>query len=76
MFLGGTDLAVVNKQLTSIRPFGSAIFDGVDLDIENVGSYYPDFVAQLTGAQAKNLLHYVLPSCHPAFVPACMQPQP
>ena len=29
------------------RPFGTAVLDGVDLDIEKYTPYYPDFVVQL-----------------------------
>lgn len=29
------------------RPFGNAVLDGVDLDVEHYTAYYPDFVVQL-----------------------------
>ncbi|KAJ7372412.1 hypothetical protein OS493_018915 [Desmophyllum pertusum] len=40
LFMGGNDL--------SLRPFGSAIMDGIDLDIEGGGNkYYPEFIREL-----------------------------
>ncbi len=38
VYLGGS---------AATRPFGSAVLDGVDLDVEHYTAYYPDFVVQL-----------------------------
>lgn len=49
VYLGG---ALVN------RPFGAAVLDGVDLDIEHFTPYYPDFVVQL------NSTSHIAAECH------------
>ena len=38
VYLGGS---------ASNRPFGTAVLDGVDLDVEHYTPYYPEFVVQL-----------------------------
>ncbi|CCG84295.1 protein of unknown function [Taphrina deformans PYCC 5710] len=41
---------------SSIRPFGSAIVDGFDLDIENnAPAYYPDFITQMRNNYATDV---------------------
>ncbi|GJJ14436.1 hypothetical protein Clacol_008700 [Clathrus columnatus] len=58
LFLGGT---------SSTRPFGSAVLDGVDLDIEGGGTtYYDSFIAQIqTHAAGASKKYYIsgAPQC-------------
>nr|CAL36995.1 chitinase 2 [Hydractinia echinata] len=60
LLLEGTDLQ-------AIRPFGSAIMDGIDLDIENgYYSYYTDFVKELRRlekAGSQKILIGAAPQC-------------
>jgi chitinase len=47
VYLGGS---------ASNRPFGTAVLDGVDLDVEHYTNYYQDFIVQLNSAPANPFL--------------------
>ncbi|CAL8461580.1 g1111 [Coccomyxa elongata] len=58
VYLGGS---------AATRPFGSAVLDGVDLDVEHYTAYYPDFVVRLNSyyvkAAPKKYIMSAAPQC-------------